>query len=541
MANKKAYVIMPYAKHFNRLYGIIIKRAVEEMGYECVREDMTGQNGHILRNVIRGLAESDLVIADLTSLNWNVAYELGIRHAMNARGTILMCETEQKEQQGMPFDIQHMSVVFYPSDWLVSESEDKIIADIHKQIEAIENGGTAEYDSPVHELYPQLPDKLLAATDGANTEKLERRIRELEDANTQLRDRVEKAGLDEQAQTRKQGDIAAIFREAVSNSIYYSDDAVARLRELENKGEKQEFAEFLAQVLEKGFLDEQDCRNVYIICRRLGVPMLTKAYLEQAVQLYPDNEELNTFLARELSKSYQTRDRALLIANEMIGLTKKNGRYELAPKRVTRSTLGAFFDVYLELKNHAEILQIAPLLLEKYGKLDYQCLIRRNMVTAHLALDQTREALAVGAKLLELNNQADLNHYSMYRAYRDDGQLAEAYHQMECCIHLSPKDEDYYYYAAAFICDEGYARQSAEEAPGPIDPRDTKRYAVPFVLYALEMNHKNYRRAVDFLNRADFDDIVTRLVPVLQNNGNLLEEFDDFDFSQVFHCFEMDV
>ena len=84
-------------------------------------------------------------------------------------------------------------------------------------------------------------------------------------------------------------------------------------------------------------------------------------------------------------------------------------------------------------------------------------------------------------------------------------------------------------------------RQSAEEAPGPIDPRDSKRYAVPFVLYALEMNHKNYRRAVDFLNRADFDDIVTRLVPVLQSNGNLLEEFDDFDFSQVFHCFEMDV
>ena len=93
----RCFVAMPYGstederREFSRIYRFLIRTAAEDLGLDCVRSDFEDRGGHILNNVIEDLADSDIVVADLTNLNWNVAYELGMRHVIHKRGSVLIC------------------------------------------------------------------------------------------------------------------------------------------------------------------------------------------------------------------------------------------------------------------------------------------------------------------------------------------------------------------------------------------------------------------------------------------------------------------
>lgn len=81
--------------------------------YEVKRADQLGEPAMITDKIIEAILESDLAIADLTGLNANVFYELGLRHAADKpvihiahEGTVL------------PFDNAGVSTVFFDtSDW----------------------------------------------------------------------------------------------------------------------------------------------------------------------------------------------------------------------------------------------------------------------------------------------------------------------------------------------------------------------------------------------------------------------------------------
>ncbi len=65
--------------------------------------------GPISRQIVKYLASSDVVIADLTSTNPNVYFELGIRESLTERPTILIARAGTQ----LPFDIHDQRVVFY--------------------------------------------------------------------------------------------------------------------------------------------------------------------------------------------------------------------------------------------------------------------------------------------------------------------------------------------------------------------------------------------------------------------------------------------
>ncbi|GAA1306351.1 hypothetical protein GCM10009610_18710 [Pseudonocardia xinjiangensis] len=65
------------------------------------------QSGTITSQIIDGLLQSDLVIADLTDHNPNVFYELAIRHAVAKPFIQLIAEG-----QTLPFDIQGLRTIF---------------------------------------------------------------------------------------------------------------------------------------------------------------------------------------------------------------------------------------------------------------------------------------------------------------------------------------------------------------------------------------------------------------------------------------------
>ena len=100
-----AFVVMPYGTKegidFNRVYGELIKPALEAAGFEVFRADEEMRAGDIRTDMFQELLMADLVVADLSIDNPNVWYELGVRHALRARGVIsIRCRRDY-----MPFDV----------------------------------------------------------------------------------------------------------------------------------------------------------------------------------------------------------------------------------------------------------------------------------------------------------------------------------------------------------------------------------------------------------------------------------------------------
>jgi tetratricopeptide (TPR) repeat protein len=99
------FVVMPFENKegidFDRVYSDYIKPALEREGYEVFRADKELQAGEIRTDMLQELLLADLVVADLSIDNPNVWYELGVRHALRARGIILV----QSKREHQPFDV----------------------------------------------------------------------------------------------------------------------------------------------------------------------------------------------------------------------------------------------------------------------------------------------------------------------------------------------------------------------------------------------------------------------------------------------------
>lgn len=102
------FVVMQFGQPYDSLYTEVIKNVVEEMGLEAYRADDVYQPGIILQDVIRGLTESEIIIAEVTPANENVFYEIGFAHALG-KTTILLAD----RGKSLPFDIAGYRVIFY--------------------------------------------------------------------------------------------------------------------------------------------------------------------------------------------------------------------------------------------------------------------------------------------------------------------------------------------------------------------------------------------------------------------------------------------
>ena len=104
----KAFVVMKFEETYDNLYREVIRPVCEKSGFEVHRADDVFRPGIILQDIINGLLDSDLVIAEVTPPNPNVFYELGYAHALD-KPTVLLARRGGE----LPFDISGYRVIFY--------------------------------------------------------------------------------------------------------------------------------------------------------------------------------------------------------------------------------------------------------------------------------------------------------------------------------------------------------------------------------------------------------------------------------------------
>lgn len=161
----RAFVIRPFETKkdsagkeidFERVHEDLIGPALELTGFGS--ETTTGEivdSGNIREDMFQAILEADLVICDITTHNANVFYELGIRHALRRKQTLLI--RGRPTADNTPFDLLTDRYLSYDIDQPEATRSDLVGA-----IEATRRGDR-ETDSPVFKLLPSLPEAALSA------------------------------------------------------------------------------------------------------------------------------------------------------------------------------------------------------------------------------------------------------------------------------------------------------------------------------------------------------------------------------------------
>jgi len=147
---KKAFVISPIGedgsevrKRSDQILKYVITPVAFECGYTVERADNIHEPGTITRQIVARILKDELVVADLTSHNPNVFYELALRHAIK-KPTVQIIEKGEK----LPFDVYQSRTVVIDHKDLDSVEEAK--TKLRELIKCVEKDPTL-VDSPISE------------------------------------------------------------------------------------------------------------------------------------------------------------------------------------------------------------------------------------------------------------------------------------------------------------------------------------------------------------------------------------------------------
>lgn len=157
------FVIMPFQEEFFEMYEMLKIEFSEK--YEFTNAGDEGNQQNILRDIIEPIYKADVVIADLTGLNPNVMYELGIAHTFNKKTIVITKDDLSK----LPFDLKQYRAKDYSTHF-------KKFAELIEYLKVNMDGavnGTVSYSNPVKDFMT------LAGLE--NTNQFQEKAIELED------------------------------------------------------------------------------------------------------------------------------------------------------------------------------------------------------------------------------------------------------------------------------------------------------------------------------------------------------------------------
>ena len=133
------FVMMPFGSPIGEYYASVYKPAIEKANLTPVRADneIFGA-GKIMDQVWAGINEAKVLVAELTTKNPNVFYELGIAHALQ-KPVVLVSSNEDD----VPFDLKHIRVIYYDKNdpfWgqkLLNKVAENIISALKNPEEAV--------------------------------------------------------------------------------------------------------------------------------------------------------------------------------------------------------------------------------------------------------------------------------------------------------------------------------------------------------------------------------------------------------------------
>lgn len=189
------FVLMPFGEkfddngkiiYFDYIYNQIMKPAIEQSEMKPIRADEEIIGGIIHKPMFERLMLCDYAIADLTTANANVFYELGIRHGVRPYSTVLVYAKGLR----LPFDVALIRAIQYQLDEYglpknVSES-------IQSLVNQLKSCRSPSDDSPLYQLLADLPRLPLSEIKRLKTDTFRDKV----EYSQKIKDRLSRARKD---------------------------------------------------------------------------------------------------------------------------------------------------------------------------------------------------------------------------------------------------------------------------------------------------------------------------------------------------------
>jgi DNA repair exonuclease SbcCD ATPase subunit len=157
--SQNAFVLLTFEEEFEKLYEKTIVPTLEEQGYEVNKADSTDTQRAILEDIIKGITDADLIIADLTGENPNVFYELGVAHGLGVP-TVLIAQDVTE----LPFDLSAYNTIEYsPMHYEIEKFEDELSR-------IARNSDEIDFGNPVSD-YGDIETEDISKTDTSESDK----------------------------------------------------------------------------------------------------------------------------------------------------------------------------------------------------------------------------------------------------------------------------------------------------------------------------------------------------------------------------------
>ena len=134
-------------------YQKLIKPAFDNIGIRCFRAIDVNVTGSIDKLMYKWIYHADFVLADLSTMNANVFYELGVRHAQRPKTTLIMAENEMFKM--LPFDLSHTIIYGYEhlGEEITAKESERFVGLLSDQLRKLVESPLEE-DSPVFTYLP---------------------------------------------------------------------------------------------------------------------------------------------------------------------------------------------------------------------------------------------------------------------------------------------------------------------------------------------------------------------------------------------------
>lgn len=301
--NKICFIIMGFGKKtdyatnrpldLDKTYKNIIKPAVENSNMICIRADEVLDSAIIDKSMYALIMKAELVIADISTYNPNVLYELGIRHAVKPYSTIII-----KENGGViPFDLSHNRIFEYEhlGNDIGTDESTRCIEELSKLIKEVLD--TKKIDSPLYDFLKLTNPPLL------NDVEYDEVIDELSRKEKNVFAFVEKAKKYMEDSNEKNNrfleaaQMWAKVAQLVPNESYFVQQFALCTYKSKKPSEFSALCDALSIINELNPDSSNDTETLGIagaICRRLYEYSKDVTYLDRAIRYYKKGYDLNS-------------------------------------------------------------------------------------------------------------------------------------------------------------------------------------------------------------------------------------------------------
>jgi hypothetical protein len=280
---------------FDDVYEKLFRPSLETAGLQPFRADDEEAAGDILKDMFAELVTADFVLADISILNANVFYELGIRHTVGPRGVICL----HAGWANRPFDVAPGRTFKYDGKlFTVGRTRDEAWEDaVEKEKNSlatiIQKAVAADRTTEGSPVYSNLPK--LKAVDASQIEIA--RFKFYSDLATEWRERIDIAGREGHPEDilTLAGDVPSPFyRRKLLRQCADSLLALCRFSQAE-----QIYGELLEDIKGTGSTDEFRTRcQLALMANRLGRTQEAKIKLSALAEEAPGDPEAQGLLGR---------------------------------------------------------------------------------------------------------------------------------------------------------------------------------------------------------------------------------------------------